>query len=442
MKKAFIYVRVSTEEQRKHGLSVDSQISALKDYCEQQGYDICDIYNDAGRSAHASYKKRKELLRLIEDTQLKKGSIILFTKLDRWFRSVEDYYEVMAQIPDEIPWRAIWEDYETVTSAGRFKVNIMLSIAQAEAERTSERLKAIFAYKKERGDYIGSAPTGYVLKGRDLLIDEEHREGMEAFFDAYFKSMSIQKAVESAKEHGLPLNAQHMRKLIKNPVYCGEASNGYKCEPYITKEQHELILNTIATRTRTPKEQNRTYIFAGLCLCGYCGHNMVGKAVKRIHANGEKIIYKKYVCQYDKDMRYTCPHLQIVEHFLEDYLVDSLDELIDARIKIVKQLNRDADFQKAIAKQNSLKAKLSRLTFLYEEGDISQEDYFRKREVIKKELSEIIIEPLPEPVPMPTNWKDIYNDLDEQHKQAFWRRIIKNIVVTNENKNHPDIYFL
>ena len=39
--------------------------------------------------------------------------------------------------------RAIWEDYETETSAGVFKVNIMLSVAQSEADMTSERIKAV-----------------------------------------------------------------------------------------------------------------------------------------------------------------------------------------------------------------------------------------------------------------------------------------------------------
>lgn len=46
--KAGIYVRVSTEEQRDYGYSIDGQIRELKDYCKRKNYVIVDIYNDAG----------------------------------------------------------------------------------------------------------------------------------------------------------------------------------------------------------------------------------------------------------------------------------------------------------------------------------------------------------------------------------------------------------
>ena len=45
-----IYVRVSTDEQRDNGYSIDSQLRMIKDYCEKNNYDIVDIYNDAGYS--------------------------------------------------------------------------------------------------------------------------------------------------------------------------------------------------------------------------------------------------------------------------------------------------------------------------------------------------------------------------------------------------------
>ena len=51
MKRAALYVRVSTQEQKNSGLSVDSQIDALEKYCEEQGYTVAGVYNDAGISA-------------------------------------------------------------------------------------------------------------------------------------------------------------------------------------------------------------------------------------------------------------------------------------------------------------------------------------------------------------------------------------------------------
>ena len=178
MKRAAIYVRVSTEEQKRHGISVNSQLSALEEYCRANGYNIADVYNDAGYSARKKYTNRPQLLRLMDDCQKGKIDIILFTKLDRWFRSVSDYYQVQ-NILDEckVPWRAIWEDYETETSSGIFKVNIMLSVAQSEADRTSERIKAVNEYRRAKGEYIGKAPTGYKIVNKHLVKDEEKQEG-------------------------------------------------------------------------------------------------------------------------------------------------------------------------------------------------------------------------------------------------------------------------
>ena len=46
-----IYVRVSTDDQRDSGYSIDSQIRELTNYCKKKKYDIVDIYNEI-----ASYK--------------------------------------------------------------------------------------------------------------------------------------------------------------------------------------------------------------------------------------------------------------------------------------------------------------------------------------------------------------------------------------------------
>lgn len=45
-----VYVRVSTDDQRDNGYSIDLQLRMIKEYCEKNDYDIVDIYNDAGHS--------------------------------------------------------------------------------------------------------------------------------------------------------------------------------------------------------------------------------------------------------------------------------------------------------------------------------------------------------------------------------------------------------
>ena len=45
------YARVSTEEQAREGISMDAQESRIRAWCQAMGYDLMELYQDAGISA-------------------------------------------------------------------------------------------------------------------------------------------------------------------------------------------------------------------------------------------------------------------------------------------------------------------------------------------------------------------------------------------------------
>ena len=94
IKRVALYIRVSTEEQARHGLSLEEQRKSLEAYAAQHKFAIVGVYEDAGISARKPYKKRPALLRLLDDCKAGKIDVILFIKLDRWFRNVGNYYAV------------------------------------------------------------------------------------------------------------------------------------------------------------------------------------------------------------------------------------------------------------------------------------------------------------------------------------------------------------
>ena len=77
------YARVSTEEQKVHGVSIADQEQALARWAEENGHEYLGCYNDAGISARSRYTKRTELLRLLNDIPAHKVYLIIFTKIDR-----------------------------------------------------------------------------------------------------------------------------------------------------------------------------------------------------------------------------------------------------------------------------------------------------------------------------------------------------------------------
>ncbi len=63
-----VYVRVSTDDQRDNGYSIDLQLRMIKEYCEKNDYDIADIYNDASHSGKDFLMFKLNLYSLINST--------------------------------------------------------------------------------------------------------------------------------------------------------------------------------------------------------------------------------------------------------------------------------------------------------------------------------------------------------------------------------------
>lgn len=131
MKKARLYVRVSSDEQAKNGLSIPVQIEKLKAYCSENNYEIADIYIDNGVSA-GTIKKRHEFVRMLDELQ--KNDTILITRLDRMSRNVYDANFLLQKFePLNVHFKAILEDdIDTTTADGKFIFDLKVSLAERD----------------------------------------------------------------------------------------------------------------------------------------------------------------------------------------------------------------------------------------------------------------------------------------------------------------------
>lgn len=433
MKRAGLYVRVSTAEQKNHGLSVDNQIKVLSDYCAVNGYEIHDIYNDAGISARKSYKNRPELLRMIADCNKGLLDLVLFTRLDRFSRNVGAYYSIVDQM-NGVPWKAVLEDYETETPDGVFKVNIMLSVAQSEADKTSQRVKDIYNYRRERGEVIGLAPIGYRVENKALVFDPETYDGIKAMFDTYVSTLSTSRAIKAAAAHGIKTEAPSFHRIIKNPTYSGRTRYGHICPAYVSEKDFAMIQSVRASRTVATKHQGRVYIFSGVLICGYCGRRLHGKA--RIQRGREFI---RYVCYSDRGTLHKCPHFEISEPKMERYLLNHLDGIL-SELRYKAEIS-GKDRKDSERKKKRLQAKMERLKEVYIDGDMEKTEYQERKRNIERELNAIPTASAPVPE-LPKDWKGIYMELSKDRKQAFWKKTIKTITLTNETKDNPEVIFM
>ena len=139
-----LYVRVSGQEQAIKGLSLEAQEEDLREYCRAQGWIVVDVYVDAAKTARKRIGKRTNFLRMLEDVKRDKVDLILFTRLDRWFRSVAEKNKVMEVLEaHNCGWKTTQEQYDTSTANGRLHINIKLTIAQNEADLCGERISVV-----------------------------------------------------------------------------------------------------------------------------------------------------------------------------------------------------------------------------------------------------------------------------------------------------------
>lgn len=442
-----IYDRVSTEIQAENGLSLDTQKELLTDYATSHGYEIVDYYADEGITARKKLQNRKDFQRLMNDVRQDKVDLILVTKLDRWFRNVRDYHNTQAILEEHhCNWKTILEDYDTSTADGQLKINIMLAVAQNESDRTSERIKVVFEHKRRLGEHVnGRPPFGYMIVDKKLRKDPDKRAIVEDFFNQYFGTMSKRKAIEYVQiTYGdRAPSPQAMDRFTRNEIYCGRRGTDlHYCEPYISPEQFRFIQETCSSRTY--HSTNERYIFGQLMKCPYCGATMTGFVKKHKCSDGTISRYKRYRCsrKFDRHKTGIC----ITESVIEDYMINHVNNELSRKIFEIKTgIPKISKADQA----PRIRAEMDRLNNIYMKGRMSESEYDRQYEVLEKNLkkaeqerSESEEDYLHIAKTLSGNWLDIYLALDPEHKNAFWKKVIKEIVLSKETHKIDHIEFL
>jgi len=435
-----LYERVSTEEQALRGFSIDAQKENLTEYCERKGMKIVDHYADEGISGAKPPLKRPALHRLLEDVQAGKIDMILFTKLDRWFRSVKEYFKVQDILErHNVEWRAIHEDYDTTTANGRMAITIFLAIAQNEREKTAERIKVVFEHKRKNKEacFGGKNPPFGYLKEKDedgiqrLVKDPESQQMVSEFWDILVKYNNLNKAIRHIRDvYGIVKSDKQWGRISKSDFYCG-MHNGIEdfCEPYVSKKDWLQVQESAESRIRDTKAK-RVYMFTGMMRCPGCGHVLCGTYTNR-ERGGVQYEYRSYRCRFirtDCSYKYTLSELK-----MEKQLLAKLPEFITKEIADV-ELERRKPKPKPKYNITALKERLRRLNVAYMAGNIPDDEYLRDDAEIKALIALAENEAPPpekdiEPIRklLNTDVKDIYSTLDAEEKRRFWRSIIKEI---------------
>ncbi|AOH53321.1 hypothetical protein ABE28_003075 [Peribacillus muralis] len=376
--KCIIYVRVSTDEQAKHGYSIASQIEKLEAYCISQGWGIIDILVDEGYSAKDLNRPKFTFMM----DQIKKGGIdvLLVYRLDRLTRSVLDLYEIL-KILDEnnCMFKSATEVYDTTNAMGRLFITLVAAIAQWERENLAERVRLGMEKKTKLGKWKGGiTPYGYKVINKELVINKDEESIVKTIFELSKSSgfYTIAKTLSArgyGTRKGSDWHVDTVRDIANNPIYAGyltfnENPKQYKKPP---REQtlyegvHERIIprddfwalqDALDKRRGSGgKRETSNYYFSSILKCGRCGHSMSGHK----SPNG-----KTYRCSGKKAGKQCTSHIIKEDNLVKTVLnnLNGLFENIKGNINIsnapeakIKQLEIELkNNQKLLKKQKAM----------------------------------------------------------------------------------------
>lgn len=455
------YVRVSSQEQKLHGLSLDAQKMKLTEYAEAHNMKIVEWYVDEGVSGRKLIRKRPELQRMIQDAEKGKFERIIFIKLDRFFRSVAEYHECMKRI-SPVVWTTTEEKYDLSTAQGRMLVNMKLTIAEMEADMAGERVDLVNEYKVSTGQPLsGSQPFGWIIAkdehtGRKKIIrDPENEHVLRDVLEFFKKHQSKKKSiVYMHTKYQIHMTYNSFVTLLQNTMLYGfYRGNPNYCEAYMSKEEFDYLQEIAKRNVKENAAENRAYLFTGLIKCPECGRNLLGNVQVCRGRDGVTMYrYKRYRCGKSRRDG-TCGFVKsISENVFEKMMLANIEKYMeDAKLESARVTQADG---KAFYKYDidEIYERIDRLNYSWNTGKIRtvekyESDYAELTEMLEKaeaERGETEVKDFSKiEAILHSGWEAIYHSLDDTYKRAFWRSFIKSIEVewTTEKKEIKRINF-
>ena len=433
-----IYVRVSTDDQRDNGYSIDSQLRMIKEYCEKNEYDIVDVYNDAGHSGKDLM--RPEMQRLLKDIKSKKIDKLVAIKVDRLTRNNYDGFWLLNYCEEhDVKIELILEPYDVSTANGEMIFGMNLVFGQRERKEIGARTKRAMEEMALKCIHPSKAPYGYIRNKETghLEVEPIEAEVVKEIFELCKKGHSTRGIANIMKDNNAYLKqgkwkSDRVYKILTNSIYIGIFEYGKykrKSQDILRVENYcEPIINEVtwnATRNVLVKNKHSNYgeyihLFSGLVKCPICGEIMSSSESFKYPSGKQKVYYhlrcKNHNCS-GFGLHYNTEKIESkLKQVLEELTLFMLS--MDNEIITCNSTKSDdvKDIEKAIEK---LKLQEKRLVDLYLSSNLDVETINHKNDVIKKEIDKL-------------NQKKVRLDPDNNSKE-YTIELVKKLDCTEKN---------
>lgn len=362
--KVYTYTRVSTAMQID-GYSLDAQKARMKSFADYNSYEIVGEYEDAGKSGK-SIEGRLQFSQMMDDIKSGKDGVsyVLVFKLSRFGRNAADVLSTLQVMQDfGVNLICVEDGIDSSKDAGKLMISVLSAVAEIERENIRVQTMEGRIQKAREGKWNGGfAPYGYKLVNGCLEINEEEAEAIRVIFEQYVDTNTGANGISKyLEDHGIhkiirqngktPLfDAALIRKILRNPVYCGKIAYGRRKtekihgtrndyhlveqdnylltdgihKPIVSEELWQSAQVKLLAQSKKYERVNgkdiKVHLLSGIVKCPVCGAGMYGnKSVK----------HKKDGTKYKDFYYYGCKHRNMNRGYKCDYKKQINEELLD-----------------------------------------------------------------------------------------------------------------
>jgi DNA invertase Pin-like site-specific DNA recombinase len=316
MKSAYLYVRVSTDEQMRKGYSLPEQEERLLKYCELNQIVVKGIFREDFSAKDFNRPEWKKIIKTLKNNRKRPAENILFIKWDRFSRNIEYAYQMLGILRslNTKPF-AIDQPIDFDVPESIVMLAVYLSIPEAENNRRGRNASDGIRRARKMGRWSGKAPMGYINQstqdGRKVMRPKQPQADLIkwAFEQFATGTYSISQVRTMTVQKGLLCSKNNFWKILHNPIYCGiitvKATKDEEVQyvkgihkPIITESLFravQLLLKSKRKQNNSKLQTKFLFPLRGLINCPFCRRKLTGST-----SQGKSKKYRYYHCSTSK----------------------------------------------------------------------------------------------------------------------------------------------
>ncbi len=414
--KYIAYARKSTDEKDKQVLSIDNQISELKEFALRENLEIVDFLTEAQSAKVTGRPIFNSLVKRIEKGE---AQGIVSWNPDRIARNSVDGGKIIYLLDtgelQSLKFPTHW--FEN-TPQGRFMLSIAFGQAKYYVDNLSQNVSRGLKYKIKTGVWPARAPMGYRNDRniKSIVVYEPEARPLRKAFELYstgkyaldgIGKFLFEQGMKN-KYSGGQLNDSNLRRVLMRPFYTGymvfrgEMFKGTHT-PLISKELFDKcqVVRKQRGYYHQVKATRYNFAFTGLIKCKYCGCSITAEHrpfyFPRTHHKADYIYYhctkkKGECCQkgYTREEILEVQFREIIKSLsVSEAWVDQMNNFLVQDIETQKDEDKisSSSLETEISQTEQ---KLDTLLEAYLDTVIDSESYIKKKNELMERKANLV----------------------------------------------------